>query len=128
MILTRSYCEIYTKKILPAVKAYIACLLVKEYKVPQLRVARLLDMAQPAVNYIVTGRRRLRCVDLVERCPELRSLLDYYALEIYNGAVFDPCIICEKITRNNLLLKSILDTLGEGGITGRSCLGGLLGQ
>ncbi|MEM0224329.1 MAG: hypothetical protein QW816_02535 [Desulfurococcaceae archaeon] len=128
MISTRSYCEIYTKKILPAVKAYIACLLVKEYGVPQLRVAKLLDMAQPAVNYIVTGRRRLKCVDLVEKCPELRNLLNYYAMEIYNGAAFDPCIICEKITRNDLLLKSILNILGEKDITGRSCLAGPLGQ
>lgn len=113
VISTRSYCEIYTRKILPAIKAYIACALVKDYGVPQLRVARLLDMAQPAVNYIVTGRRRSKCMDLVDKCPELKSILDFYVLEIYRGALFHPCVVCEKIVRNDKVLRSILNALGE---------------
>lgn len=128
VISTRSYCEIYTKKILPAIKAYIACVLVKDYGVPQLRVARLLDMAQPAVNYIVTGRRRSKCMNLVDKCPELKSILDLYVLEIYGGALFHPCVICDKIVRNDKVLRSILNALGEETAITNFCPGGSLSR
>jgi predicted transcriptional regulator len=53
----KAYCETYVRKILPAIKAYIACTLVRKHGYSQLKVAKILGMKQPAVNYIVTGRR-----------------------------------------------------------------------
>lgn len=88
-------------------------MLVREYKLSQLKVAKLLGMKQPAVNYVITGRRRVRYIDLVERVPELRSILDNIARSIHSGTSFNPCELCEKISKNSELLGLVLNYFGE---------------
>lgn len=90
----------------------MASVLVKEYKLSQLRVAKLLGMKQPSVNYVVTGRRRAKYSDLVERLPGLRHLLDEVVKDVYYGLVFNPCELCGKLVSNSELLRDIMEYFG----------------
>lgn len=122
MVDTRSFCEIYTKKILPAIRAYIACTLVKQYKMPQLRVAKILGIKQPSVNYLVTGRRKVRCMELIDAIPEVKKMLDDYIAQLYMGRSFDPCVICDYLNSDKSLIKNIFNYLGETSFVERRCI------
>ncbi len=88
-------------------------MLVKEYGFSQLKTSKILGMKQPAVNYLITGRRRIHCMAVVEKLPELKNLLDNYVAEIASGKSFDPCEICKKITNNRDVYNSILRVVKE---------------
>lgn len=128
MVVTRSYCEVYSRKILPVIRAYIACTLVKQYNVPQLRVAKILGIKQPSVNYMVTGKRRIRCIELLDAIPELKKMLNEYVVEVYSSGLFNPCAVCDRLNSNRSLIKSILTILRETDITNRHCLISFQGQ
>ena len=98
--------------LLPTIKAYIAEILVKEYSFSQLRTARILNMKQSAVNYIVTGKRRVKYHDILEKSTELKNLVREVIERINNTSTFDPCEVCNKITSNSTLYTSIMSSLG----------------
>ncbi|MEM4718131.1 MAG: hypothetical protein QXE81_05170 [Desulfurococcaceae archaeon] len=128
MIITRSFCEIYTRKILPVIRAYIACSLVKQYNTPQLKAAKILGIKQPSVNYMITGRRRVRCIELLDSVPELKKILDDYIVEVYKNGLFNPCVVCDRLNKNRSLINSILTLLRETDVTNRYCLISAPGQ
>jgi predicted transcriptional regulator len=109
----KAYCETYVKKVLPAIKAYIACTLVRKHGYSQLKVAKILGMKQPAVNYIVTGRRPIHCIVVLEKTPELKKILDDYIEDLKKGFPFDPCVICKRITSNEAVYKTVLQVASE---------------
>lgn len=114
MCSTKSFCEIYIRKILPVAKAYLAFVLVKKYGLSQLKVAKMLNMKQSAVNYAVTGRRRVKYSNVIDKIPELKSIFDEMAKQIYGGVTFYPCNLCNKLTRDRSLLANVINSLGEG--------------
>ena len=109
----KAYCETYVKKVLPAIKAYIACTLVRKHGYSQLKVAKILGMKQPAVNYIVTGRRSIHCIVVLEKTPELKKILNDYIEDLKKGVPFDPCVICKRITSNEAVYKTVLQVASE---------------
>jgi predicted transcriptional regulator len=109
----KAYCETYVKKVLPAIKAYIACTLVRKHGYSQLKVAKILGMKQPAVNYIVTGRRPIHCIVVLEKTPELKKILDDYIEDLKKGFPFDPCVICMRIRSNEAVYKTVLRAASE---------------
>lgn len=122
MVETRSFCEIYTRKILPVIRAYIACTLVKQYKMPQLRVAKILGIKQPSVNYLVTGRRKVKCMELVDAVPGVKKILDEYIAQLYMGKSFDPCVVCDYLNSDKSLIKDVFSYLGETSFVERRCI------
>jgi len=108
---SRPFCELYVKKILPAIRAYIACVLVKKCNYSQLKASKILGIRQPAVNYIVTGKRGARCIAFIESNPALKNLIDEYIVELVTSELFNPCKICRKIREDATTLNTILQHL-----------------
>ncbi|MEM4481222.1 MAG: transcriptional regulator [Desulfurococcaceae archaeon] len=113
MYKTKSFCEVYTKKILPVAKAYLAYTLVKNYGFSQLKAAKALNMKQSAVNYVVTGRRRIKYFYILDCSPELKNIFDDFAKQLYGGIEFHPCNLCDKLARDRSLLARLVDYINE---------------
>ena len=112
-VATKAYCEVFSRKILPVARAYVASVLINEYNISQLRAAKLLGMKQPAVNYLVRGKRRVKYMDLLRSVPLLKDVLDDIVEEVKLGNIFNPCDFCKRLTSNSALLKQVLDALDE---------------
>jgi len=111
--ITKTYCEIFAKKLLPAARAYIAFVLASEYNLSQLKIARILGMKQPAVNYLVRGKRGAKYICEIKNAPELRSVLDDLARKVYSSGAFNPCKLCEVLRKDATLLRQAMKLLGE---------------
>lgn len=103
----------FAKKILPITRAYIAFTLVNKHGLSQFKVARLLGMKQPAVNYLVRRKRGAKYMVTLENTPELKKMLDNLAKTICDSGIFDPCELCRMLRRNTVLLKHMVELLDE---------------
>ncbi|OYT37576.1 MAG: hypothetical protein B6U89_07115 [Desulfurococcales archaeon ex4484_58] len=107
-------CEVYTRKLLPSIKLYLAYRLVVDYKLSQLEVSRILGIKQPLVNYVVSGKRRPRYIDLLLSIPEIREGLDNILSMIAgsrSGVIEGSslaCTICDIIRRSGYLEKILV--------------------
>ncbi|MET1159397.1 MAG: transcriptional regulator [Thermoprotei archaeon] len=111
-------CEIYAKKILPAVKLYIAVRLVKDYGYTQLEASRLLGVKQPLVNYMLSGKRKPKYIDLLLSIEEFKKIIDEVVSEIVsnkliinsgNGSL--ACYLC-KMLKDSSILPEVLARMG----------------
>jgi hypothetical protein len=98
-------CEVVCLEILPAARAYIANRLA-EKGLPQMKIAELMGLTQPAVSQY---RRKMRglSTDMFEKNAELRRRMDGLAERIANGLpVKDQSVtfkeICKYILRKGL--------------------------
>lgn len=108
----KSFCEIYNRKILPAVRMYLSRKLVLEYNLSQLDAAKILGLKQSLVNYAVTGRRKSKYLDVIISLHDFKEYLDNLALEMSNKNYVKPyaCELCRYLLKTNLadeLLKAI---------------------
>ena len=113
-----SFCEIYTRKLLPSIKLYMAYRLVKDYGFTQLEASRLLGVKQPLINYVLSGRRRPRYLKLITSTPEIREYIDKVVESIASKhgrkseELTITCDICNMIRSNTELLKTLIEKLG----------------
>jgi len=109
-------CEIFAKKLLTPVKLYLACRLVKSYGLTQLEVSKMLGIKQPLINYVLTGKRKPKCLGLIERSPKLREYLDNLAESIASKRVEVAaehfCELCETVRSDEELFKEVVEFLG----------------
>lgn len=111
-----SFCEIFARKILPSIKLYIAAKLVSDYGFTQLEASRLLGVKQPLINYVLTGRRKPKYIELVERIPEVEAVVREFIDEIASrgrraSSSGFICRLC-RVFRDGELLDRVLGALG----------------
>lgn len=112
------YCQVFNKKFLPAFRALLASKLVKEYGLTQTEVARLLGVKQSLVNYIVTGRRKVKYAEALGNIGFIRRLVDETAGELASGKKTldeEACKICSQLFRENAF-DEVMRALGETGV------------
>ncbi|MEM1695425.1 MAG: hypothetical protein QXO48_06450 [Desulfurococcaceae archaeon] len=114
----KTYCEIYAKYMLPAIRAYLSRELVLKYGLSQFRVSKILGVKQSAVNYFVKGTRKPRYISIVENTKEFREMLDALANQLAKGSPFDKCYICNMIHNNSRVLETILQAFAREKIIG----------
>ena len=112
-----AFCEVFARKLLPAIKLYIASKLVREHGFTQLEASKLLGVKQPLINYVLSGRRKPKYMDLIVSIPSIKKGIDGIVEEIavkrstmFNGGNI-ACTICSLI-RSSGRLMDILDYLG----------------
>jgi predicted transcriptional regulator len=101
----KSFCEVYNRKILPAVRMYLSRKLVLEYKLSQLDAAKILGLKQSLVNYAVTGRRRSKYFEVILGFEAFRKYLDSLAMEMSSKKHREPyaCELCRFLMKTGLV-------------------------
>ncbi|MEM4933032.1 MAG: hypothetical protein QXF19_06225, partial [Desulfurococcaceae archaeon] len=70
---------------------------------------------QTLVNYVVTGRRKVKYLDIIESIEGLRDFVDDMIIDIVNGSMnrFDQCRLCSYLISNENIYRFILSAIGE---------------
>ncbi len=113
--MAKLYCEVYTQRILPALRALIAKILVQEYKLSQVDAAKLLEVTQASINYYISGKRGKQVLEELEKIPEVREKARSIAEGLVEGdidALVLLCDWCNSLRKNTGLLKDIARILG----------------
>ncbi len=109
----RSYCEVYVKSVLPAIRLYLAERLVRDYGLTQLEASRMLGISQPLVNYVVNKRRRPKMLEKLITIPRLKEALDKKARELTTGEANASNLACDFcfLLREENIADQIIKTL-----------------
>lgn len=109
-----SFCEIFAKKLLPSIKLYIAYKLVREHGFTQLEASKILGIKQPLINYMLSGKRKPKYLQLLSEIPGFREKLDDITTTIIRDQEISnlTCHICSVIKKEKQLLTTILEKLG----------------
>ncbi|ABN69786.1 transcriptional regulator-like protein [Staphylothermus marinus F1] len=107
-----SYCEVYVKRILPAIRILIAKELLEKYGYTQLGISKLLGVSQPFLNYYISGRRRPKYIVVLERDPLIRDIVkkEVDCLVKRKCTNITPCDLCTELRMKGI--ESILNLLG----------------
>ena len=96
--------EVVTAKLLPAIRARLAQVLLDEYKMKQVEVARHLGITQAAVSHYKTESRGID-PDIVRLFPEIDTFVREMAAKMANGASQ-----AERVLGFNTIIDRIMNT------------------
>ncbi len=104
-------CEVASKRYVPAIRASVAIVLVREYGFSAYRAAKLLGLTPAAISNYLLGRRGGELVSVLLGREELRRMVFEIAERIAEGNVGDTktlqqliCNLCQelrKVTEND---------------------------
>ena len=112
----KTFCEIYVKNVLPAIRALLAKELVNSYSKSQMEVARVLDITQASINYYLYGKRASKITQALEKIPEIKSTVKKLASKVAQNE--NPnigeflCEFCLIIRSNREHLGRVLRAIG----------------
>lgn len=111
LIVKHSLCEVFVRRILPALRALLAMELIKTYGKTQLEVSRILGVSQPLINYYLTGRRKVPYADALSNCPEVASMVKSVARALISegvtGGVNVACLLCTALRTSGALKEAL---------------------
>lgn len=103
--LMKSPCEEFMKKFSTQIRLALALELINNYNKTQFEAARLLNIPQPLINYVITGRRRAPGIDKLRSCEETIKVIEDVAKRLANGEEVSMCSICSRI--RNIICEAI---------------------
>ncbi len=113
---TKLFCEVFVRKILPAMRALVAKVLVRDYGLTQLEASKVLGVTQASINYYLTGKRGQKLLSELESIDEINRLAKDMARELMEGKG-DPsghlCKLCLMLKLDRKMLVKVLNALGE---------------
>ncbi len=113
--MAKLYCEVYTQRILPALRALIAKILVQEYKLSQVDAARLLEVTQASINYYISGKRGKQVLEELEKISKVRERARTIARGLMEGNIDASVFLCDwcnSLRKDLDLLRDIARILG----------------
>ena len=108
-----SLCEVFVRRILPALRALLARELIGGHGLTQLEVSRLLGVSQPLINYYLTGRRKVPNVDTLAECPKVVSVVRTVARLISSEGLGGgrtsniACVLCTALRNSGALTEAL---------------------
>ncbi len=108
-----SYCEVYVRYVLPAIRLLIAKELIEKHGYTQLEVARALGVSQPLLNYYLTGRRSPKYLSRIASSEKIGRIVEYFAECVKRDeecAERLPCSLCRVLKESgeaNRIIKAI---------------------
>ncbi len=108
-----SLCEVFIKRILPALRALLAKELIEGYGLTQLEVSRILGVSQPLINYYLTGRRKVPYANALSRCPKVVSVVKSVARTLATEGIKGgedinvACLLCTALRASDALGKAL---------------------
>ena len=106
----RTYCERFSKIVIPAIRAIAAEYLIKKYHLTQVKVAELLGTTQASISYYLRHKRGKKCIELLREQNQILSIITEIAELAYKRnpeekLALKICDIC-KIIRSDGSLKA----------------------
>ncbi len=99
-------CEVASRKYVPAIRASVAIILVREYGLSAYRAAKLLGLTPAAVTNYLLGRRGGELVGVLLGNENLKKMVFELASRIAAGSVDDTaslqrivCRLCKELRR-----------------------------
>ncbi len=112
----KTFCEIYVKNILPAIRALLARELIQKYSKTQMEAAKILDITQASINYYLYGRRASKITEALDSISEIKSMVKKLAKKISENSGADVgellCEFCMVIKSNKEYLTKVLNAIG----------------
>jgi len=108
-----SLCEVFVKRLLPALRALLAKELIEGHGLTQLEVSRILGVSQPLINYYLTGRRKVPYANALSRCPKVVSVVKSVARMLVTegikgkGEVNVACLLCTALRASEALKEAL---------------------
>ncbi len=108
-----SLCEVFVKRILPALRALLAKELIERHGLTQLEVSRILGVSQPLINYYLTGRRKVPYADALSKCPKVISVVKSVARTLAaegvksGGDINVACLLCTALRTSDALREAL---------------------
>lgn len=109
----RSLCEVFVKRMLPALRALLAKELIERHGLTQLEVSRILGVSQPLINYYLTGRRKVPYTTALSKCPKVISVVKSVARTLATegtkgrGEVNVACLLCTALRTSDALREAL---------------------
>ncbi|MCD6402979.1 MAG: helix-turn-helix domain-containing protein [Candidatus Aenigmarchaeota archaeon] len=101
----KMFCEKFVPKILPAVRAIMASILINEFNLTQTETAKKLGITQPAVSQYLKGLRA-RHVRKIMKNEKIMGKIEEITTELVNKKNFKMekrfCEICELIREEKI--------------------------
>ncbi len=113
-VVKHSYCEVFVRYVLPAIRLLIAKELVEKHGYTQLEAAKALGISQPLLNYFLTGRRTPKYLLDISKSDKVRRIVKYFADCIRRGdkcAEALSCTLC-RILKEAGEVHRILNAMG----------------
>ncbi len=103
-------CEMATRKVLPALRAATAIVLVKEYGFTTYRTAKLLGLTPAAISNYIFKRRGAELVDIILNNEKYKKIVEEIVSRLLSGATPEEitvyaCLLC-RLLRSDIALKS----------------------
>lgn len=108
-----SLCEVFVRRMLPALRALLAKELIERHGLTQLEVSRILGVSQPLINYYLTGRRKVPYTTALSRCPRVISVVKSVARTLVTegvkgrGDVNVACLLCTALRTSDALREAL---------------------
>jgi len=100
-VLQRLPCEVYVKRLLPAIRAALTYILVNEYGVSSYMVSRLLGVTPATITNYLRGRRgEKELVSKILNDKLARALLNELAKKLRSSGKVEPndfCSLCSAL-------------------------------
>jgi len=108
---TKLFCEVYAKRILPALRALVAKIMVNEYGLTQLDAAKMLGVTQASINYYLTGKRGHKLLVELESIDTVYRIAKNIAKRLIEGRMDSLdylCRLCMFLRENTNVLERVL--------------------
>ncbi len=111
-------CEYISRLVIPAIRALVAAYLVKEYKLPQIEIAKKLGVTQPAISYYLHSKRGRQALELLKKDERIMKLVKKLAELLHNNE--EPsslqmviCEICVYIRSSNDMFSRVMSLMNR---------------
>ncbi len=107
-----TYCEIFTRYMLPSIKALIAKKLINEYGYTQWSAAKRLGVSQALINHYIHGKRGVKLFKALESDESIMSIINDIAKSIAMGKASAGEMVCELCINLRTGNKDLLGMVG----------------
>lgn len=101
-MLKLSFCEVFVKYIAAHLRVLIGMELVKSYGYSQFRAAKEVDVAQPLLNYFLSGKRRSPYLESLRNNRRVMEIVRSVAARLARGEEVSMCDVCQEMKRQGL--------------------------
>ena len=103
LVLKFSYCEIFARYIAAHLRVLIGMELVRRYGYSQFRAAKEVEVAQPLLNYLLSGKGRSPYLESLRSNEDIMEVVKGFAERIARGEKLTMCGMCSELRKRGLL-------------------------
>ncbi len=107
-----TYCEIFTRYILPSIRALIAKKLINEYGYTQWSAAKRLGVSQALINHYIYGKRGAKLFKILESDEHFMGIVNDIARSIAMDKAGVGEILCRLCIDLRTRNRGIIDIVG----------------